>query len=236
LRLAFGLTLAFFALAATSATAAAPTKAQPTDWTRTVMRTAAGGYQMGNPRAKVHLIEFGSMTCPHCRAFDEEGAAKLMGYVKTGKVSWEFRNFVRDPFDLAASLVARCNGAKGFFALTRGLYKDQPTWTARVGEAPKEELEKLGSLSPGEIGVEAAKITGLESWAAERGVAPAKSRQCLADAAEVKRLVATTGKANADYPDFKGTPGFVINGKLLDDTYSWDTLEPKLRQAIGGKG
>src|SRR3982750_1794930 len=96
------------------------------DWTMVVNPTAAGGYMMGNPNAKVKLIEFGSLTCPHCRAFDEEGVPSLIGkYVKSGQVSWEFRNYVRDGFDLTASLIARCNGAKAFFPLTRAIYKDQ---------------------------------------------------------------------------------------------------------------
>src|SRR4249919_2359055 len=92
------------------------------DWTMVVNPTPAGGFMMGNPNAKVKLIEFGSLTCPHCREFDEKGVPTLMSnYVKTGQVSWEFRNYVRDGFDLAASLVARCNGAKTFFPLMRGI-------------------------------------------------------------------------------------------------------------------
>ena len=48
---------------------------------------------MGNPNAKVKLIEIGSLTCPHCREFDEKGVPTLIDkYVKTGQVSWEFRH------------------------------------------------------------------------------------------------------------------------------------------------
>ena len=68
---------------------------------------------MGNPNAEVKLVEFGSMTCPHCAEFDEQGGKPLIdNYVKNGQVSFEFRNFVRDPFDMTASLIARCGGAK----------------------------------------------------------------------------------------------------------------------------
>ncbi|MFL6743720.1 MAG: thioredoxin domain-containing protein, partial [Sphingomicrobium sp.] len=99
------------------------------DWTQTVVATPEGGMLMGNPNAKVKLVEYGSLTCPHCRAFDEEGVPALLGkYVKSGQVSWEFRNYVRDAADLTAALIARCNGAKGFFPLVRALYHDQPFW------------------------------------------------------------------------------------------------------------
>ena len=112
------------------------------DWSTVVSATPAGGFVMGNPDAKLKLIEYGSLTCPHCRAFDEEGVTPLIdNYVKTGKVSYEFRNYVRDAFDMSASLIARCNGPKGFFQLTRALYKDQPNWVAKVQAAPQDQLD-----------------------------------------------------------------------------------------------
>src|SRR5918998_2689468 len=55
------------------------------DWAQVVSQTPAGGFVMGNPNARVKLIEFGSMTCPHCREFDEAGVQPLIDkYVKTG--------------------------------------------------------------------------------------------------------------------------------------------------------
>ena len=41
------------------------------------------------------------------------------------------------------------------------------------------------------------------------------------------------GDVAAQYPEFTGTPSFVINGKLLEQTSTWDKLEPQLRDAIG---
>jgi protein-disulfide isomerase len=221
----------------TAATSSVPVKpvAPPAngDWTTVTSETTGGGFMMGNPDAKVHLIEFGSMTCPHCREFDEAGAAKLMSdYVKNGQVSWEFRNYVRDPFDLAASLIARCNGAQSFFPMTRALYKDQLSWVGKVQTAPEEQLQQLQNLPPNQIAVQTAKLAGLQDWAAVRGLAPAKSQQCLSDSKAVDQLVDITGKVTTDYPDFVGTPGFVINGKLLKETATWASLEPKLKEAL----
>ncbi len=69
---------------------------------------------MGNPNAKVKLVEIGSLSCPHCKLFEQEGAPVLIDkYVKTGQVSWEFRPYIiHGPIDMAANLVARCNGAQ----------------------------------------------------------------------------------------------------------------------------
>jgi protein-disulfide isomerase len=73
------------------------------------------------------------MTCPHCAAFDETGVQPLIDkYVKDGQVSFELRNYVRDPFDITASLIARCNGAQGFFPLTRACSRTRPKWISKL--------------------------------------------------------------------------------------------------------
>ena len=203
------------------------------DWTQMVSQTPEGAFLMGNPAAKVKVVEYGSMTCPHCREFDEKGAAPLMNnYVKTGQVSWEFRNYVRDAFDITATLITRCNGAKTFFPLTRAMFEDQPNWVAKVQEAPPEKLEQLQNLPPNQQFVEMAKVAGFQDWAAMRGVPVAKSSQCLADENSINQLVQMASDATSQYPNFPGTPTFIINGELAEQTATWETLEPKLKAAL----
>src|SRR3954447_23553959 len=133
------------------------------DWSTVVTATPAGGFMMGNPDAKVQLIEYGSLTCPHCREFDEKGVPPLVAnYVKTGLVSWEFRNYVRDAFDLTAALVAHCNGAKSFFPLARAFYKDQSQWVAKIQAVPPDQIQKLQDLPPNQQFVELAKVAGFQ--------------------------------------------------------------------------
>jgi protein-disulfide isomerase len=219
--------------AAKSAQKGAPPKAG--DWSRTVRATPAGGFVMGNPNAKVKLVELGSMTCSHCREFDEKGAPALIAkYVKSGQVSWEFRNYVRDGFDISAALVARCNGAKSFFSLTRGLYKAQPDWLAKIQAVPESKLNAMQDLPPSRQFAALAGVAGFTQWAAARGVAPAKSAQCLANTRSVDQLVQMASDTTARFPDFAGTPTFVINGRMLDRTATWEALEPQLKAALGG--
>lgn len=204
------------------------------DWTQMVSATAAGGFVMGNPNAKAKLIEYGSMTCPHCREFDEIGVPTLINkYVKSGRVSYEFRNYVRDPFDLAGALITRCNGAKSFFPLTRAMYKDQPNWVAKLQTVPQAQMQALTNLGPNKQFVEIAKLAGFQQWAAMRGVPSAKSGACLSNEAEVNRLVQMNSDATTQYPAFQGTPTFVVNGELVDGA-TWKILEPKLQGALGG--
>jgi protein-disulfide isomerase len=210
------------------------------DWTTIVTATNAGGFRMGNPNAKAKLIEFGSMTCPHCQRFDELGVQPLIdNYVKSGKVSYEFRNYVRDPFDITASLIARCNGAKSFFPLTRALYKDQQAWVEKIQQAPQAQMEALQNLGPDKQFVQIAQIADLQKWAAMRGVPSAKSAQCLTNQEEVNKLVQMNSDTTAKYPDFKGTPTFILNGEMVDlgpvtEAETWPALENRLKQAIGG--
>lgn len=207
------------------------------DWSTVVNQTPAGGFLMGNPQAKVQLIEFGSMTCPHCREFDEQGVGPLIEqYVKTGKVGYEFRNYVRDPFDLAASLIARCNGAKSFFPLERALYHDQPNWIGKLQAVPQAQMEALQSMPANQQFQEVAKLAGFQDWAAARGVPHAKTAQCLADQKAIDQLVQMTGDATTQFPEFQGTPSFVVNGKLFPikaGTPMWTQLKAELDRAGG---
>jgi protein-disulfide isomerase len=200
-----------------------------------VVNATSGGFVMGNPNARVKLIEFGSLTCPHCRAFDEEGVPVLVAkYVKTGRVSWEFRNYVRDSFDIAAALIARCNGARSFFPLTRALYKDQPKWLGKGAAVPDKQLQGMSNLPANKQFIAFGRASGLPQWAAARGIPQARSNQCLSNARSVDQLGQMANDATTQFPDFAGTPTFVINGTMLPRVATWDMLEPRLKNALGG--
>ena len=202
------------------------------DWTQVVNETHAG-FMMGNPNAKVKLIEIGALTCPHCREFDEKGVPSLIDkYVKSGQVSWEFRPYLLHGLDLPAVLIAECNGAKSFFPLARAIYKDQPTWVEKVVSAPQAEQDRVQNLPPEQQFLVLAKMAGLQDWAALRGVPQAKSSQCLTNVNRVNQLVQLSSDITTDYPDFEGTPSFIINGKLLQKSATWEALEPQLKAAL----
>jgi protein-disulfide isomerase len=213
----------------TAAPVAAPNNG---DWSTVVTKTPEGGFLMGNPNAKVKLVEFGSMTCPHCAEFEEKGAKSLVdNYVKKGLVSWEFRNFVRDPFDVAASLIARCGGEASFFGMTRGLYAEQRDWVGKIQAADPAKMQSLQTMPPAQQFSTIADVAGLKQFAAMRGVPRAKADQCLADEAAVNQLVQMNSDAGSTY-NIPGTPSFLINNTLADQTATWDALEPKIKEAL----
>lgn len=206
------------------------------DWSTVVSQTAEGGFLMGNPNAAVKVVEFASMTCPHCAEFEEQAMKPLAdNYVKSGKVSFEFRNFVRDPFDVAASLVARCGGTTSFFGLTRGLFTDQAVWFAKVQSADQAAMQQVQSLPPNQQFAEIAKIAGFQDWAAVRGLSPEKTAACLANQSEVDRLVQMQNDAVSAY-DIAGTPSFLLNGEKVPieaGSTPWQQLEARIKSALG---
>jgi protein-disulfide isomerase len=204
------------------------------DWSTVVTKTAEGGYVMGNPNAKVKLVEFASLTCPHCAEFEETGAKPLIdNYVKKGLVSWELRNFVRDPYDMTATLIARCGGDANFFGMTRTLFADQKNWIAKVQAADPAQMQALQSMTPAQQFSTIADIAGLKQFAAMRGVPRAKADQCLANEAEVNKLVQMNSDAASTY-NIPGTPSFLINGTLVENAAAWQQLEPKIKEALAG--
>jgi protein-disulfide isomerase len=198
-----------------------------------VVNQTADGYMMGNPNAKVKLLEIGSLSCPHCKAFEDEGVPTLVDkYVKSGQVSWEFRPYViHGQIDVAADILVRCSGLKTFFPLAQALYADQATWMAKV-EANSDKFSQIQNLPTNQAFVATANILGLQDWFAARGVPQDKSNKCLGDQKMIDKEVEVTSNVNDEFPEFTGTPAFVINGKMLKDTASWDKLRPQLDAAL----
>ena len=213
-------------------TAAAVPAPNNGDWSTIVAKTAEGGFVMGNPNAKVKLVEFGSLTCPHCAEFEEQGGKALVdNYVKKGLVSWEFRNFVRDPFDMTATLLARCGGEASFFGLTRNLFADQRDWVGKISAADQAKMQALQAMPPAQQFSTIADLGGLKQYASMRGVPRAKGEQCLANEAEINKLVQMNSDAVSTY-SIPGTPTFLINGTVVDKTATWELLEPRIKEAL----
>ena len=198
-----------------------------------VVNTTQDGYVRGNPNAKVRLTEIASLGCPVCKRFADEGVPPLKELVKSGQVSWEIRPYlIHGPIDLAANLIARCNGPQGFFPIAEAMYADQMTWMGKIEKLPQAELERLQALPAQQVVQQMAQISGLQTLAAQHGLPSGKSNQCLADQKAMEREVAATTAVNDQYPEFSGTPSFVLNGKLLPQTANWAALKPQLEAAL----
>jgi protein-disulfide isomerase len=203
--------------------AKAPAKAASVDWSRTVVATPHGGYRMGRPNAPVKLVEYGSLVCPHCRHFADTGVDPLVsGYVKTGRVSYEFRPYILSGLDIAATLLATCGGARSFFPIADDLYATQAQWSRSIDQA---QSDQIAGLPENQMYAEFAKATGIVPVAVKRGVSPQRAGQCLRDGAAALRLAKIAETANG--LGVTGTPTFFINGRKTD-AYDWPSLKPLL--------
>jgi protein-disulfide isomerase len=202
------------------------------DWTQAVVKTSDGGYRMGKADAPVKLVEYASLTCPHCRDFTKEGVATLKDkYVRTGKVSWEYRNFVLNPLDVAATLVARCQGADTFFPFVEQLYATQTDWVGKFNSVDEKELQQVGTLPQQEQFVKLVELSGLKDFFKAHGVPETKIQACLMDKGAVDQLIKMRDHASNDLK-VDGTPNFFLNDERQEGVYDWPGLEAKLRERV----
>ncbi|HYG46523.1 MAG TPA: thioredoxin domain-containing protein [Allosphingosinicella sp.] len=202
------------------------------DWSQTVVKTPEGGYRMGNPEAPVKLIEYGSLSCPHCAEFEEQGGPALRdNYVKSGQVSWEFRTYLLFPTDPGVSLLLNCQSESAFFPAVEQLYKDQRNWLGKIQELPQDQLQALGTMPPAQSAGIVARAAGLDEFFRQRGMPSAQIQACLSDPAGLEKIADI--KRKGDEMGVNGTPSFFINGKFYEGPANWTGLEPVLREAIG---
>jgi protein-disulfide isomerase len=200
------------------------------DWTRTVVATPQGGFRMGNPNAPVKLVEYGSLTCPHCAAFSAAAKAPIAERVRTGKLSFEFRNMVLNAPDIAVSLLARCAPPQNFFRLADAIYATQPEWYGRIAAISDAQAAQLQALPDAQKFGRLVEIAGLGPLAARAGIPPQRATACLASKPALDRLGKMYEAASA--AGVHHTPTFFLNGKMVEaDT--WAELQPLIAKAGG---
>lgn len=146
----------------------------------------------GNPDAKVVIVEYASLTCPHCATFHQEVFPALKSkYIDTGKIRFIFRQFptAPAPYAVAGEAVARCAGPDKYFDILDVLYEKQRYW---VSNNARQALMEI---------------------AATAGISQTQFDACVADEANIKRIQDVVNDAQGRY-NISGTPSFVINGKL----------------------
>lgn len=217
-------------LIAAALVAALPVAAQQgrRAWSQVAAPAPAGSYVIGNPKARVKLVEYVSYTCPHCRHFTEESAAVLKGrMIASGSTSVEIRSAVHDKLDLAAATLARCSGPTAFPALHDALFARQEEWTDRAIQFDRANGQRLAMYPQGAQLKALSDGAGLSEIARGAGMSAAAIDQCFTDPAMLAR---TLDVAKAVNGRISGTPAFELNGKLIEGV-TWAKLEPMLRAA-----
>lgn len=216
-----------------SSTVSAPGQAGArVDWTKTVVATPEGGWRIGNPDAKVSIVEFASFSCGACKAFHDSGKGPLFqNYVETGKVSFEFRPFMLNVYDFAATLMATCETPAKSAVWADELYGNYDSWVGPFAKLGEAEIAPLRNL-PADQQVRAlAEAGGLHNFARARGMAKATFDACMMDQTRLQKKIDAQQVAQQKF-DIQGTPTFLINGKKADGT-TWAQIEPQIKAALG---
>jgi len=181
---------------------------------------------MGNPAASMRVVEFLSLTCPHCAEFSRSATPSLMNYVRNGRVSLEYRNFVLNGLDLAASFLSRCAAPQNYFALTHAILGSQQQWIGRMQALSEAQQQAMRGQTPIETMRRVVAAAGLDALAARHGVTAAQQSACLSSQAGLDRVLQMQ-QAATRY-GVTGTPTFAINGQIVA-VNNWAGIEPLLR-------
>jgi protein-disulfide isomerase len=201
-------------------------------WADVVSLTADAGYLMGNPDAPIKLIEYGSLTCPHCAKLAMDGFSKLKDdYVASGRVSFEFRSYAIHPQDVPLTVLASCGEPEAFIPRAEQIYGN----FNQIVSTPEEGLQRAQqalSLPDNQRFVAMADALGYTDFFASRGLAKDQANACLAKIENATAVAKRAEKIKADGID--GTPTLLVNGVKLDVPVGqepWDVLESALQRA-----
>lgn len=228
---------------ATIAAPAGPVAATPPpagkSWVDMVEKTPEDGYRLGNPNAPIKIVEYGSFTCPHCKAFEDEASDPLQQkYISTGKVSWEFRSMViHGGPDVAISLLVACRGPEPYFKLAQQLYATQESW---FSEATIKKLNDAMPAMQNQPPTEQFKGTidalGLYPFFGARGLPRGQAEACLTDQKAIERITATQQRYST-VDNISSTPSFIINGAAWEPVIGgasiWKQLDAQLAKMAG---
>jgi protein-disulfide isomerase len=201
-------------------------------WSDVIAATPEGGVRMGNPDAPIKLVEYGSLSCPHCAEFAKESADSLPHeFVDTGRVSFEFRDIIRNPLDMSAVMLVRCAPLENFFALAHATFANQPAMYDKLKAAGDPAYAKAVALPDKQRFIALAQLGGLEDFFASNGLPKAQGETCLANTDTATVLAKRNEDAGKQGID--STPTIFINDEKLD-TPLWEDTKAKL-EAMGAR-
>lgn len=165
---------------------------------------------LGNPKAKVTVVEYASLSCSHCAHFNTDVFPAFKAkYIDTGKVRYVFREFLTEPVQVAAAgfLTARCAGKQNYFKVVDGVFRSQA------------EIFATRDLGPSLTRI--AKSVGID----EDGL-----KACLSDDKALKALSDRVARFSKE-ADITSTPTFVVNGNKLKGGHTLEDLDTAIAEA-----
>lgn len=165
---------------------------------------------LGKADAPITIIEYASLTCPHCATFHQETLPKVKSeWIETGKAKLVYRDFPTSPVGVsfAASMLARCAPQDQYFAFLSALFQTQKNWATNP--------DPVGAL---------AKVAQLG------GMSRADVDKCLENEALLDGIRDRAMDGKLEF-DIESTPSFVVNGRVIKGGMAYDDFADILKQA-----
>jgi protein-disulfide isomerase len=186
-------------------------QAQSIDMAELLKPGPLGDKIQGDAKAPVTIIEYASLTCPHCEHFHATVYPVLKkNYIDTGKVRFIFREFPRDPVDIGAFMLARCAPADKYFPMIDVLFDQQKNW-AFTNDAAKQLLM-------------IAKQAGFTEESCDK---------CLSDK-KLAEDIRNVGKHAYEKFKVDSTPTLFINGQVFRGEMTPEGMEKALAPLLKG--
>jgi len=174
----------------------------------------------GKSDAPVTIIEYASMTCPHCAAFAKDVVPQLTkDYIDTGKVKYVFREFPLDGAARMASAVARCFSGDQYFSFIDLLFANQMNWI--------KDFDGNQQITREDI------VEGLAQMARQAGLPRERVATCADDEKNLALVDGNWQEGQTRY-NVGSTPTFIINGTTYAGGMSYDQLKEIIDPLAGG--
>lgn len=166
---------------------------------------------LGDANAPVTIIEYSSLTCPHCATFHEDALPRIREtWIAEGTAKLVFRHFPLDSLALRAAAVANCIEGERHFSFLDILFKSQRRWTKA-----SDPIQAIGQM---------ARLAGLSKD---------KFETCVNDQAEMDRILARRQDGAQTY-GVQSTPTLIINGQKVEGARSFKYLSRIIENAAAG--
>jgi protein-disulfide isomerase len=183
----------------------APSGAAPAGNAESLLAPTAQDRVLGKPDAPITIVEYASLTCPHCAHFANTVLPKLKEtWIDTGKAKLILRDFTLDETALRAEMVARCIPPERFYPLIETLFETQDKWV--VAKDSRAALERLARLA---------------------GIGKKEFDACF-DNKAIEDQVAQSRLTAAQALGVNSTPTFFINGKKYEGEPTVEAFEQLL--------
>ena len=173
----------------------------------------ADDMSLGNPKAKVRVVEYASASCPHCARWDMEVFPAFKAkYVDTGKVRYTLKEYLTEPAALSAAgfMLARCAGKDRYFPVLDAVFRGQQEMVAT--QDPGAVLRRIAT-GPG-------------------GMTESQLDACFHDMAAEKALAARADR-HVKVDKVTSTPTFIVNGRRIEGEMTLPELDAVIAKAAG---